>query len=191
MQVGVGAQNMGQAFTAAGVAVLQFFAQFLQKIAIAILQQMALNALAGMGGGIGGAAAALGGVAAKHNGGMVGSSTTGGMQNRQMQAGWFTNAPRFHSGGLPGLKSDEVPAILQKGEQVLAKDDPNNIMNQNRSSAGGASQPSSMRFVLVDDRTKVPEAMNTPEGEQAVLQILQRNAPTVRQMVGRKANGRG
>lgn len=191
VQVGVGAQNMGQAFTAAGVAVLQFFAQFLQKIAIAILQQMALNALAGMGGGIGGAAAALGGVAAKHNGGMVGSSTTGGMQNRQMQAGWFTNAPRFHSGGLPGLKSDEVPAILQKGEQVLAKDDPNNIMNQNRSSAGGASQPSSMRFVLVDDRTKVPEAMNTPEGEQAVLQILQRNAPTVRQMVGRKANGRG
>lgn len=191
VQVGVGAESMGQAFQNAGVAVLQFFAKFLQQIAIAILQQMALNALASFGGGIGGAAVALGGVAAKHNGGMVGSSTTGGMQNRPMQAGWFANAPRFHSGGLPGLKSDEVPAILQKGEQVLSKDDPNNILNQNRSSAGSSGAPSSMRFVLVDDRTKVPEAMNTPEGEQAVLQILQRNAPTVRQMVGKRSNGRG
>lgn len=190
VQVGVGAQNMGQAFSAAGVAVLAFFAKFLQQIAIAILQQMALNAIAGMGGGIGAAAVSLGGVAAKHNGGIVGSSTTGGMQQRAMNPGWFANAPRFHTGGLPGLKSDEVPAILQKGEQVLSKDDPNNIMNQNRSSAGSQSQPSSMRFVLVDDRSKVPEAMNTPEGEQAVLQILTRNAPTVRQMLGRKTNGR-
>lgn len=191
VQVGVGAQSMGQAFANAGIAVLAFFAKFLQQIAIAILQQMALNAIAGMGGGIGAAAGALGGVAAKHNGGMVGSSTTGGMQNRQMQAGWFANAPRFHSGGLPGLKSDEVPAILQKGEQVLSKDDPNNILNQNRSSNGGNSGPSSMRFVLVDDRTKVPEAMNTPEGEEAVLQILRRNSPTVKSILGRKTSGRG
>lgn len=191
VQVGVGAQNMGQAFAAAGVAVLAFFAKFLQQIAIAILQQLALNAIAGMGGGVGGAAAALGGVAAKHNGGTVGSSTTGGMQQRGMNPGWFANAPRFHTGGLPGLKSDEVPAILQRGEEVLSKDDPSNILNQNRSTSGGQSQPQAMRFVLVDDRTKVPEAMNTPEGEQAVLQILQRNAPTVRQLVGRKTNGRG
>jgi tape measure domain-containing protein len=190
VQVGVGAESMGQAFQNAGVAVLAFFAKFLQQIAIAILQQMALNALASFGGGIGGAAVALGGVAAKHNGGIVGSSTTGGMQQRGMNPGWFANAPRFHDGGLPGLKSDEVPAILQKGEQVLDKNDPNNILNQNRSNAGSQGQPQAVRFVLVDDRTKVPEAMNTPEGEQAVLQILQRNSLTVRQMLRPKSNGR-
>lgn len=190
VQVGVGAQNMGQAFTAAGVVVLQFFAQFLQKIAVAILQQMALNALASMGGGIGGAAVALGGAVAKHNGGVIGSSTTGGMQQRGMQPGWFANAPRFHTGGLPGLKSDEVPSILQKGEEVLSKDNPRNILNQNRSTSGSSQQQPNMRFVLVDDRTKVPEAMNTPEGEQAILQILKRNAPTVRSITGRKTNGR-
>lgn len=191
VQVGVGAQSMGGAFQAAGVAVLQFFAQFLQKIAIAILQQMALNALAGFGGGIGAAASAAGGVAAKHNGGIIGSSTTGGMQQRAMNPGWFANAPRFHTGGLPGLKSDEVPAILQKGEQVLSKDDPNNILNQNRSTSGTSQSPQMTRFVLVDDRQKIPEAMNTSEGEQVFLQFLQRNAPTVRQLVGSKTGGRG
>lgn len=194
VQVGVGAQSMSQAFANAGVAVLAFFAKFLQQIALAIMQQIVLNALASMGGGIGGAAVALGGAvagSAKHNGGIIGSSTSGGQQTKSVSPAWFANAPRFHNGGLPGLKSDEVPTILQKGEQVLDKNDPNNILNQNRSTAGGASQPQSMRFVLVDDRTKVPEAMNTPEGEQAVLQILQRNSPTVRQMLGRKNSGRG
>lgn len=193
VQVGVGAQSMSEAFANAGVAVLAFFAKFLQQIAIAILQQMALNALASMGGGIGGAAVALGGAVAggaKHNGGIIGSSTTGGMQQRSVSPSWFANAPRFHSGGLPGLKSDEVPTILQKGEQVLSKDDPNNILNQNRSNNDTRSQPDSLRFVLVDDRSKVPEAMNTPEGERAVLQILKRNGPTVRTMLSRKTNGR-
>ncbi len=31
----------------------------------------------------------------------------------------FANAPRMHGGGWVGLKPDEVPAILQKGERVL------------------------------------------------------------------------
>src|SRR5699024_1535196 len=102
----------------------------------------------------------------------------------------FVNARRYHDGGLPGLKSDEVPAILQKGEQVLDKNDPNNILNQNASQSSSQSPGDSYRFVLVDDRAKVPEAMNTPEGEKAILQILTRNAPTVRNIVGKKSNGR-
>ncbi|EMQ4336982.1 hypothetical protein WG681_004890, partial [Salmonella enterica subsp. enterica serovar Newport] len=71
-----GSQSIGDAFSNLGVTVARFFADFLQKIAMAILQQMALNALASMGGGIGSAAVALGGTVAKHNGGTVGSKTT-------------------------------------------------------------------------------------------------------------------
>lgn len=188
-----GTQSLSDAFANLGVAVAKFFADFLRQIAMAILQQMVLNALAGMGGGIGAAAQSAGGVAkgaAKHNGGIIGSSTTGGMQTRQMQTSWFANAPRFHTGGLPGLKSDEVPTILQKGEQVLSKDDPNNILNQQRSTNENVSQPQMNRIVLVDDRSKIPEAMNSTEGEQVFLQFLQRNAPTVRQLAGRKTSGR-
>lgn len=189
-----GTQSLGEAFSNLGISVAKFFADFLRQLAMAILQQMALNALAGLGGGIGSAAKAAGGAAsgatAKHNGGIIGSSTTGGMQRRTMDAGWFANAPRFHSGGLPGLKSDEVPAILQKGEQVLDKNDPNNIMNMNRSTTGGTAAPQSNRFVLVDDRSKIPEAMNSPEGEQVFIQFLKRNGPTVRQITRSKTGGR-
>lgn len=179
-----GTQSIGQGFANLGIVVAKFFADFLQKIAMAILQQMALNALAGFGGGIGSAAASMGGVAAKHNGGIVGSKTTSGQQSKgSVSPALFAGAPRFHDGGLPGLKSDEVPTILQKGEQVLSKNDPNNILN--RVGSGGQqtqSQPG-LRFVLVDDRAKIPEAMNTPEGEVAIMQILRRNVPTLKNLV--------
>ena len=33
----------------------------------------------------------------------------------------FAAAPRMHSGGTLGLRPDEVPAILQRGEQVLSR----------------------------------------------------------------------
>ena len=33
----------------------------------------------------------------------------------------FANAPRMHNGGWAGLRPDEVPAILQRGERVLSR----------------------------------------------------------------------
>jgi hypothetical protein len=37
------------------------------------------------------------------------------------KGGWVTDdgIQRFHNGGWPGLRNDEVPAILQTGERVL------------------------------------------------------------------------
>lgn len=180
-----GTQSIGTAFSALGVTVAKFFADFLQQLAVAILKQMALNALAGWGGGVGAVAQSMGGVVTKHNGGVVGSNTTGGMQSKNgISPALFAGAPRFHSGGFPGLKSDEVPAILQKGEEVLSKDDPKNRLNQSGGGQSSAS-PQTNRFVLVDDRTKIPEAMNTPEGENAIMVILQRNAATLKSIVGK------
>lgn len=180
-----GTQSLGEAFQAVGVSMLQFFSQLLQQIAMAIIKQMILNALSNSSyGGIANAAVSAGGAAAgaMHNGGIVGDKSSGGQQQRGMNPAWFAGAKRYHDGGLPGLKSDEVPTILQKGEQVLDKNDPNNILNQT-GSGNNSQDPSSTRFVLVDDRAKIPEAMNAPEGENVVLQILRRNAPSVRAIV--------
>ena len=33
----------------------------------------------------------------------------------------FAAAPRMHAGGMAGLRHDEVPAILQRGERVLSR----------------------------------------------------------------------
>jgi lambda family phage tail tape measure protein len=52
-----------------------------------------------------------------HEGGTVGSPAPA----RQVPAFVFAGAPRYHSGGIAGLRPDEVPAILQRGETVLPK----------------------------------------------------------------------
>ena len=48
---------------------------------------------------------------------MVGSPSPG----RMVPAMTFASAPRMHTGGWAGIKPDEVPAILQRGERVLSR----------------------------------------------------------------------
>ncbi|MDP5308652.1 MAG: phage tail tape measure C-terminal domain-containing protein [Paracoccus sp. (in: a-proteobacteria)] len=70
------------------------------------------NALSGALGGAGGIFASI-----MHTGGMVGATGPG----RTVPALAFAGAPRMHSGGMVGLRHDEVPAILQRGERVLSR----------------------------------------------------------------------
>lgn len=181
-----GTMSLGDAFRSLGATVTKFFADFLMKIAQAILQQMVLNSLAGMGGGIGAAAASLGGVAAKHNGGMVGSKTTGGQQRKNsVSPSLFVGAPRFHDGGLPGLKSDEVPIIAQKGEQILSKDDPNNILNQGSGGGSGTSNPQDIRVInAIDSASVVAAGLNAPENSKVILNYIKANKQAVKQVLG-------
>ena len=71
------------------------------------------NALSGALGSLGG------GIFANvlHAGGIVGSAGPA----RMVPAMAFADAPRMHSGGMAGLRADEVPAILQRGERVLSR----------------------------------------------------------------------
>jgi hypothetical protein len=66
-----------------------------------------------------GALGAAGGIFANilHAGGMVGAPGPA----RMVPALAFAGAPRMHSGGWAGLRPDEVPAILQRGERVLSR----------------------------------------------------------------------
>jgi len=50
----------------------------------------------------------------------------------------FANAPRMHGGGFAGLRPDEVPAVLQKGEKVLRRGESSgvNVINININLAG-------------------------------------------------------
>ncbi|NBU29814.1 MAG: phage tail tape measure protein, partial [Caulobacteraceae bacterium] len=84
--------------------------------------------LSGALGGIGGIFAPV-----LHMGGVVGDTTTG----RTIPALAFAGAPRMHSGGWAGLRPDEVPAILQKGERVLSRRE---LAAQGAAPAGGYGQ---------------------------------------------------
>ncbi|MDP5308433.1 phage tail tape measure C-terminal domain-containing protein [Paracoccus spongiarum] len=70
------------------------------------------GALSGALGGAGGIFASI-----MHTGGLVGATGAG----RMFPALTFAGAPRMHSGGMVGLRHDEVPAILQRGERVLSR----------------------------------------------------------------------
>lgn len=70
------------------------------------------NALSGALGGAGGIFASI-----MHTGGMVGAAGPG----RMVPALAFAGASRMHAGGMVGLRHDEVPAILQRGERVLSR----------------------------------------------------------------------
>jgi hypothetical protein len=70
------------------------------------------NALFGALGGSGGIFGRL-----FHSGGWVGDLAP----VRMVPALAFAGAPRLHRGGWAGLRPDEVPAILQRGERVLSR----------------------------------------------------------------------
>lgn len=120
--------------------------------------------------GLGKATAATMSVGVQHTGGMAGSGP-----RRAVDPLLFLGAPRYHSGGMVGLKSDEVPAILQKGEEVLSRNDPRNQAN----GGGGAGT----RIINVIDPSLVSDYMTSSAGEKTVLNILQRNPGALRQVL--------
>lgn len=106
---------------------------------LSILAQVAQQLLAmpgfGGGGGLGGLISGLLG-SVFHQGGVVGQ----GGSKRLVHPAVFAGAPRMHSGGVAGLRSGEVPAILQKGEVVI----PKNV-------AGRGAQPQAVTITLVGE----------------------------------------
>ncbi|MGO7673852.1 tape measure protein [Rhizobium ruizarguesonis] len=180
--------NGANAFQALGQAFLQFAADFLREIATMILRQMILNALAGIGGPIGSAAQGLGGLAkavTAHTGGLVGSAAVGGgNMSRDVAPGWFANAMRYHSGGIAGLRPDEVPTVLKKNEEVLIEQDPRHRFNGGgkKDAASGGGQP--IKQVLVLDQRDLSNAVASSHGEKVVITHIKNNAPTIRKMLG-------
>ena len=80
-----------------------------------------------------------------HTGAMVGG--TGGWM-RSVPTAAFAFAPRYHSGGIAGLASNEVPAVLQKGEEVLTADDQRHVRNF---SGGSISVTNNVQISGADD----------------------------------------
>lgn len=116
------------------------------------------------------------GMGKKHTGGMAGSpSGSSGRYSLAMPMA----IPKMHTGGVAGLRNDEVMRVLQKNEEVVTRNDPRHVLNGGTQSAG-----KSQRFVLVDERSRIPEAMASAEGEEVNMLWLRRNKATVKQILG-------
>ncbi len=109
----------------------------------------------------------------KHTGGIAG----GAGESRRVNPALFLAAPRYHIGGIAGLRPGEVPAILQAGEEVLTRNDPRHVAN------GGGGGGNAVRVVNVIDPNLVQDYMSSSSGEQTILNVMQRNAGTIKQIL--------
>lgn len=180
-----GQQGIGDGFKGMMAAGAQFFAALMKDIAMAIIRMQILKMLQGMGGGIGAAATAAMGAPVAHEGAVIGAP--GGRSRSNVSAASFFGAVRYHTGGIAGLAPNEVPAVLEKGEEVLTRNDPRHVLNMgSRVSDLASAAATPQRFVLVDDRSQVPQAMASSEGEKVTMVHLKNNLPTLKQwMKGR------
>ena len=174
--------DLGDVFDNVGKAILQTLASVLREMATAALKAAIFRSIMGGTTGLGSASmSAAGMVPVGHTGGVVGQASSIG-RSRSVPQAWFANAPRYHAGGVVGLSANEVPAILQRNEEVLAASDPRNVLNGG-GMARQAPSAKTARFVLVDDRSRVAEAMAGAEGEEVTMVHLRRNLPTIRQLL--------
>jgi tape measure domain-containing protein len=158
----------------------QFASDFLLQMAQMILKQAIFNALkAGFGGatgGVGGGILSAFGVGVQHNGGVTGS----GNRQRSVSPAWFSNATRYHTGGVAGLKPNEVPTILEKGEEVLPATDPRHVNN-----GGGSSSAQSVKIVnAIDAGSFVSAGVEDVQGQKAILNFIRANSSAVKGALG-------
>lgn len=176
-----GTKSWGAAIGDIGNAFLQFSADFLGDIAKMILQQTLLNALQSVG--FGGEGKSFGsfistGINAlfAHGGALVGKR--GGWRQSVSPAA-FRNAVRYHEGGIAGLKPGEVPAVLQKGEEVLTSDNPRHIINAGQQKAGDIKVVNA-----IDSGDFVSKGLDTRVGEKAVLNFIRANKGSIKSALG-------
>lgn len=164
----------------AGEALKDFVRGFVQSMAQiaarALATMLVLQLLDAIYPGLGKATAATMSAGVHHNGGVAGSPSV----RRKVDPSLFAAAPRYHVGGVAGLKPGEVPAILQTGEEVLSRDNPRNVMNGGgKENAGGGT-----RIINVIDPNLVEGYMSSSSGEKTIMNVIERNAGNIKQVLG-------
>jgi tape measure domain-containing protein len=92
-----------------GKSVTEALTNALTRLADQLISMALDNLFSGMFSGKGGLFGSV-----LHGGGIAGSSGS----SRRVSGAAFLGAPRYHTGGVAGLKPGEIPAILQRGEPV-------------------------------------------------------------------------
>lgn len=174
MDMITGAKSVKEAFSAMALGIVNDIA----KIIIQMLVQLAISrALKGVTGG-GGVVGAIGAVAGVfHTGGTVGE----GGESRAVSADTFQSARKYHSGGMAGLSPGEVPAILERGEQVLTREQ---ASDQKRRMTGKDTAPparASLTNINLFDAAQVPAMM--AQNPDAILNVIQMNSGRVKRMM--------
>lgn len=111
-----------------------------------------------------------------HSGGIAGS----GNRSRAVAPHWFANATRYHRGGVAGLAANEVPAILEKGEEILTRADARHRFNGG--GMGGAAPEPKVDLKIVnafDSASVLEQALNSRTGQKVMMNFMRANSRAV------------
>lgn len=166
-----GAGSLKDLFSDLGRAALNFAADFLQSIAKAIMQIYALRIAKSLIGGF-------------HGGGEVGNYGAGVMKlSRGIGAPDLSGVPRYHNGTQgAGLKSNEMLAVLEKGEKVSTEEQQR--LDAKRLKDARSNTGRGLRQVLAIGDKEIASAMSGAAGDEVQMTWLERNRATVKQMLG-------
>jgi hypothetical protein len=157
-----------------GRAALQFAANFAKSIAQAIMQLYALRIAKSLVGGFHG-----GGTVGDYGGGQMKLSRDIGLSALNLSA-----VPRYHEGTQgAGLKSNEMLAVLEKGEKVQTEEQ-QAAEKRKLDGARKSGQGRGLRQVLAFGDQEVAGAMSGPAGEEVVVTHIRRNRTRLRQELG-------
>lgn len=185
--IATGAVSSREAFANLGQAMAQWAAEALRHMAKVIIQQLislaiqkALQSYFGGGADVQmpDTSSFAQYAALFHTGGVVGRGKAGGKRVNPLV---FNGAVRYHSGGIAGLAPNEVPAVLQKGEEVITKNDPRHRDNANSSS-------SNQQQLTVINTFDPVEAMNlalaSSSGRKVLIKAMGREQRAVKRIGG-------
>jgi len=171
-------------FKALGSSVREFAANFISSIAQMILQLLAfataVTTLRALGVPVPSSAMGLGQLfGSHHTGGTVGNPK----DRRNVSPTWFTGAMRYHTGGIAGLRPNEVPIIAERGEEVLTTADPRHRANGGLQ--GPSASPAGVTLINVTDPAQVLEqALRTPAGEKVFINHVRDNQNAFKAALG-------
>lgn len=148
--------------------VRNFAAGMAQIAANALATYLVLQLLDAIYPGLGKATAALTAAGSNHSGGIAGS----GGSRRMIPTMAIAGAPRYHSGGVAGVGPNEVVSVLEKGEEVLTKNDPRHRNNGGRN--GGGESITKQPIVAFGDRA-IADALMGADGEEMVVTHMRNN----------------
>ncbi|KAF0251984.1 phage tail tape measure protein [Pseudomonas putida] len=173
-----GTKSAKEAFSDFAQGVLTEVSKIIAKLLIQLAIQSMLSAYTG--GASNGAGGLLGmiGAGVKHSGGGIGDAG----RSRNVPWSFFQNAPKYHTGGIMGLKPNEIPIIAEKGEEMLTASDPRHRNNIGKGNKGSSEQ--SPRFTINNmiDSMSIAGVMEGSHGEAAIMNVIRANRNEIKNM---------
>lgn len=105
-------------------------------------------------------------------------------QIRGTNAGSFANGGQFMVEGKSGVDANNINMNVTRGERVTVETPAQQRATDAALAGGGAAPQTNLKVVNVIDPREALASIDTAEGEQVIINIIERNAPTIQKLMG-------